>query len=209
MVNVTVYIFLVQRAHTHTHKVYAVNVIHHIHNNTSRLKTRSLAVLIWRHGGSKLCSTGVSWRLTLQVQRIYHSTEADKYCSICMAKENKMSTCPLKKTSYLHVHSSCEMNQKNPPICVLSRPGAHVYALQAIGLTAVGNLFETLRCLSSWRVSKISFCKVVEDFWRQWSIRANVGRKEHSKKKYFERKSHNVMNKIVLFIFKKKNIIWL
>lgn len=92
----------------------------------ARLKTRSPVALIRRHRGSKRCSIRVSWRLALQVQRIYHSEEADKSCSIFMAKENKMSTCPPKKTSCLHVHSSREMSQKNPPIWILSRPGAHV-----------------------------------------------------------------------------------
>lgn len=151
--------------HTHTHRQCKSLIIF----TPTLLKTRSLAALIWRHRGSKRSSTRVSRRLALQVQRIYHSEEADKSCSIFMAKENKMSTCPPKKTSCLCVHSSWEMNLKNPPILDLSRPGAHVYALQANGLTPVGNLFESLRCLSLWHVLKISLRKAVEDFWG-WQV---------------------------------------
>lgn len=99
------------------------------------LKTRLLAALIWWHRGSKCCFIRVSWRLALQVQRIYHSEEADKSCSIFMVKENKMSICPPKNTSCLHV----QRRRTNPPMLVLSRPGAHVYALQANGIAPVGN----------------------------------------------------------------------
>lgn len=76
-----------------------------------------------------------------------------------------MSTHPPNKTSCLHVHGSREMNQKNPPILVLSRTGVHVYTRQATGLTPVGNRFESLRCLSSYlQVSEISLHKLIEDF---------------------------------------------
>lgn len=76
-----------------------------------------------------------------------------------------MSTRPPNKTSCLHVHGSREMNQKNPPILVLSRTGVHVYTLRANGLTPLGNRFESLRCLSSClQVSEISLRKVIEDF---------------------------------------------
>lgn len=71
-----------------------------------------------------------------------------------------MSTRPPNKTSCLHVHGSREMNQKNPPILVLSHTGVHVYTLQANGLTPVGNRFESLRYLPSClQVSEIYYAK--------------------------------------------------
>lgn len=64
------------------------------------------------------CSTRVSSRSALQVQRIYCRKKAHKSCSIFTVKENKMSTRPPNKTSCLPAHSNREMHQKTPPILV-------------------------------------------------------------------------------------------
>lgn len=139
------------------------------HTNTTKNTDTSCANLMAQRIQS-CCSTRVSSRSALQVQRIYCRKKAHKSCSIFTVKENKMSTRPPNKTSCLPAHSNREMYQKNPPILVLSRTGVHVYTLQANGLAPVGNRLESLRCLSSCpQVSKISLHKVIEDFCR-WQV---------------------------------------
>lgn len=84
--------------HIPTHSVNALNVIaHYIHPSLTE-----------DQGYIR-----VFWRLVWQVQRIYHSKEADKSSLIFML--NKMSTHPTRKPPCIRVHSSWEINKKSPP----------------------------------------------------------------------------------------------
>lgn len=152
-----------------SHTVDVVNVIaHHIHNppknkvagcvdlTAQRIKAPLQQSLL------ETCAAGA--------EDLPQRGEADKSSSIFMLNENKMSTHTTKKPSCLHVHSSWEINQKNYPILVLSRTGAHVYAIHTSGVASARSLFESLNCLFSWHVFKTSLWKLVVDLWG-WQVR--------------------------------------